>query len=571
MSIVDVNKIISATAEKRIHNAYNSMKENYNEVTAQGFKDVYSAESVVDVFEHSRLIFSEPMYGCDFYESMISNAVVPFSRLRDEYDKVKNYFTENSDNMGEIQKQKYENILHVLESRISESAKTATYAQFIKESIDSTFEDELMEAMYAYTTSEEKDATKVNEIMERVADPLVYFVYAPYVMESLSENNDESTVSSYAEKYVESCEINDDLNTWSHYVDKVLCCNNLGCDKSYTEAVSCVPRNERFIFKHYMESNLHDVLEKMNELTVDKSDVVYSTSVSAVNNIFADMMESEACKEENDESKTFADTMRAIALESSLNILVSEYQFAGNDKATANGYTIISESGKSLSEAYDEMITSYETLSHYTEASEDEDVDDLIDEDDDLDAVRGSNGKKPQAPKPKNLANKVQNKAMDKEAQYYKKKSIAKQKGQEIGNAVRAVGRVPMDILKNIKGMIRKLDEADDERRKRYLSEPGFRKKAFHNLRLAILYGTSATVGLATLPITMMARHYSKMKNRRMRNELMVELNTEIKICEEKISDANANGDTHEKYRLMRIKAKLENELVRVKTNSKYI
>ena len=56
-----------------------------------------------------------------------------------------------------------------------------------------------------------------------------------------------------------------------------------------------------------------------------------------------------------------------------------------------------------------------------------------------------------------------------------------------------------------------------------------------------------------------------------MKNELVREIGTEIKICEEKINDANANGDTKEKYRLMRIKDQLDAELVRVKVNSKYV
>ena len=128
-----------------------------------------------------------------------------------------------------------------------------------------------------------------------------------------------------------------------------------------------------------------------------------------------------------------------------------------------------------------------------------------------------------------------------------------------------------MDTLKSIKKQIRTLDEADDERRKNYMTEPGFRKKAFRNLKLAILYGSAANVKLSLVPVVALARHYSKMKDRRMQNELAREIGTEIKVCEEKISDANAAGDTKEKYRLMRIKDQLDAELVRVKTNSKYV
>ena len=115
------------------------------------------------------------------------------------------------------------------------------------------------------------------------------------------------------------------------------------------------------------------------------------------------------------------------------------------------------------------------------------------------------------------------------------------------------------------------MDEKDDLRRKKFLAEPGFRKKAFHNLKLAILYGTTATVSLALMPVTLLARHYSKQKDRRVRNELIKEIETEIKITDEKITDASGEGDRQEKYKLMRIKAKLENELLRIRMNSRYI
>jgi hypothetical protein len=73
------------------------------------------------------------------------------------------------------------------------------------------------------------------------------------------------------------------------------------------------------------------------------------------------------------------------------------------------------------------------------------------------------------------------------------------------------------------------------------------------------------------VPVIAIARHYSKDKDRRIRNELAHELDTEIKVTEEKISDASANGDHQQKYKLMRIKASLEKEAMRVKTNSKYV
>jgi F0F1-type ATP synthase assembly protein I len=62
-----------------------------------------------------------------------------------------------------------------------------------------------------------------------------------------------------------------------------------------------------------------------------------------------------------------------------------------------------------------------------------------------------------------------------------------------------------------------------------------------------------------------------KKKTLRIRNELAAELDTEIKVCEEKINDANADQNQKEKYKLMRLRDKLVAERTRVRTNSKYI
>ena len=60
-------------------------------------------------------------------------------------------------------------------------------------------------------------------------------------------------------------------------------------------------------------------------------------------------------------------------------------------------------------------------------------------------------------------------------------------------------------------------------------------------------------------------------RNKRIKNELLVELDTEIQVTEEKIQDASSNGDQQQKYQLMRLKKKLEAEKIRVVTNSKRI
>ena len=53
----------------------------------------------------------------------------------------------------------------------------------------------------------------------------------------------------------------------------------------------------------------------------------------------------------------------------------------------------------------------------------------------------------------------------------------------------------------------------------------------------------------------------------RTKRQILKELETEIKICEEKIEDSKSEAKKEEKYKLMRIKAKLEAEHERIKYN----
>lgn len=175
------------------------------------------------------------------------------------------------------------------------------------------------------------------------------------------------------------------------------------------------------------------------------------------------------------------------------------------------------------------------------------------------------------APKAKNVANSIQYKAMDAEAKQMALFGKVARTGQDVVNAGKAVMALPMNVVKEIKKVSDDLDKADDNRRKAFMTDPGFRKKSFHNLKMAIMYGTAVQINLALLPILLIIRHFSKDKDIRIRNELIREIETEIKVCEEKITDASSAGDNKEKYRLIRIKEKLLAELARVKSNSKYV
>lgn len=571
MSVLDVNKIINGTPVKRLKNGYNKMKENYTAESAHEYYDIYSNEPLSFLLENSRLIFSEPYLGEAFYESCVTEKVCCFTQIENEREKVLSYIEENGDKMNEGQKSLYDKLATYLESLSEQTKRTQMYASYIKENIDDRFEEVLSNALYAYEKSEEKDNSQIEELFESVENPTVFFTYAPYVAGIISSNRFNTMVKNFCE--MASVPTEYDEEQWKTYVETVICGNALNYDKAYVEAVNNIQnRSTRTIFEYYMNTSIKDKLEELVTESVSK-DIYHVTRTSAVNSIFMDMYEASLGDGSNEEFKEELEIYKGIAYEATLNLIVADYQSSNDTSEVVPYYTLLGES-VSIEQAFETVNNMYQSSTIFAlEAGSDDDVtdDDLDNMERDISGNEGTDGKKPQAPKPKNLANKVQFSAMDKEAKQQRKMSIRQQKGQEVKNAVNAVTALPKNVIDSIKGQVKQLDEKDDERRKNYMTEPGFRKKAFRNLKVAILYGTAAQAKLAFVPIVMMCRHLSKKKDRRIRNELIREIETEIKVTEEKINDANANGDTKEKYKLIRIKDRLDAELVRVKVNSKYV
>lgn len=174
-------------------------------------------------------------------------------------------------------------------------------------------------------------------------------------------------------------------------------------------------------------------------------------------------------------------------------------------------------------------------------------------------------------PEKKNIFQRIQNKALDANVQFKKKVAESRRTSVDVKNAGKAVAKIPMSVTDSIKKTVNEWDEMDDNRRKEYIIKPGFRKKYFKALKLCIMHYGAFAVNPVLNIVLAICQKFSHSKDIRIRNELVRELKAEIKVTEEKIEDAKANGDNKQKYQLMRIKEKLDAELVRVGVNSKYI
>ena len=174
-------------------------------------------------------------------------------------------------------------------------------------------------------------------------------------------------------------------------------------------------------------------------------------------------------------------------------------------------------------------------------------------------------------PEKRNIFQRVQNKALDANVQFKKKVAEAKRKSVDAKNAGKAVSKIPENVTSSIKSQINEWDTMDDNKRKEYILKPGVRKKYFRALKLCIYHGALFAINPVLNIVLFIATKLGHSKDERIRNEVLTELESEIKVTEEKIEDARRREDDKQKYQLMRIRDKLQAEVVRVSSNSKVI
>lgn len=568
---IDIERIINGTPDKRIVNAYNTLKNDYTEENAGRYKEVYSNEPISSILDNAEIIFSEPYFGTKFFIDLVnSSSAIWFTRYEDIYSKISNFYDTYATKMNEVQKENLAKLQDAMHSKLIESGNVINYAYYIRDNIGD-IESDLLDAVI-----EEKTMVVEDTIIENIDNIIVLFTYLPYVANVFHPE----TLDKIAEHLLVACDINNDFDNdmWSTYIECVIMANKLSKDKGWLEAVhdNINNRSLRQLLREFINTDLNEVISNMNIKRV-KSVPHHVSIESAIDDQLLNMEFGDMNFEENSITKKGFEDYTRIAFEKTSEHIGIEYSYTNNTESTIEGYSLFRENC-SLDDAY-----TY--ISAFVEAEE---TNFEVDNKDNRDYL-ASTAKSPKtkesnsgssrdyvatnskAPKAKNVANSIQYKAMDAEAKQMALFGKVARTGQDVVNAGKAVMALPMNVVKEIKKVSDDLDKADDNRRKAFMTDPGFRKKSFHNLKMAIMYGTVVQINLALLPILLIIRHFSKDKDIRIRNELIREIETEIKVCEEKITDASSAGDNKEKYRLIRIKEKLLAELARVKSNSKYV
>lgn len=547
---IDIDKIINGTPDKRIVNAYNTLKNDYTEENAERYKAVYSNESISSILDNAEIIFSEPYYGTSFFTELVeSDSAIWFSRYEDIYSKISNFYDTYATRMNQVQKESLANLQDIMHEKLISSKTVINYAYYIRDNIGD-IEFRLLD----YISHENSSAIE-DTIMNNIDNVIVLFTYLPYVANYIHPE----TLDSIGVHILEVCDIREEFDNdmWSSYIECVIMANKLSKDSGWIDAVNTNinSRNLRQLLREFANTNLNDVISNMNVKRV--KEIPHHASIeSAIEDQLINMEYGDMNFEKNSISKKGFEDFTRIAFEKTYDHVGIEYSYTNDTDSTIDGFSLFKENC-SLDDAYTQLDLYIET----------EDTDFEVNDKDGREYLAST----AKAPKTKSIANKIQYKAMDAEAKQMALFGKIAKKGQDVVNAGKAVMALPMNVVKEIKKVSADLDKADDDNRKAFMTDPGFRKKSFHNLKMAIMYGTAVQINLALLPIILIIRHFSKEKDIRIRNELIREIETEIKVCEEKITDAGSGGDNKEKYRLIRIKEKLLAELARVKSNSKYV
>lgn len=136
-----------------------------------------------------------------------------------------------------------------------------------------------------------------------------------------------------------------------------------------------------------------------------------------------------------------------------------------------------------------------------------------------------------------------------------------------IKQSVSGIAKVAKNSEDNANEVINNVKQLDyDERRERII-KGGFMRKLKKIIRDGILYAALWQVKPVIAAIVFLGRTaIDKNADNNTRRDILTELEGELRITEEKISDAQSKGDNKAKYNLMRIKNQLEREIERIKS-----
>ena len=155
MAYIDTNKILYGSPKKKLIIGFDNLKKNFNESSAKEYSELYKNQSLGFILENSRLIFSEPFCGYEFYSDILTGdeEMCAFPKYEVELEKINTFIDENRDNMSDEQLKMYTDLRDKLIQKMKDCRNTRVIAQQIDDKtkdIDDKTSDKISNALFNY-------------------------------------------------------------------------------------------------------------------------------------------------------------------------------------------------------------------------------------------------------------------------------------------------------------------------------------------------------------------------------------------------------------------------------------
>lgn len=614
MPEVNTKAIINGTPRKVIQLAYEAMKEDHNEVTAKDFYETYASYDIPVLLENSRYIFAEPIYGTEFYRSFMESGCIPFSSYMEEREKIKELMVNQDSSMNESTKKWYTSLYESVDQLCERHKNCAVMEQTLSENQDCV--NRFITEAYKRLHGADNQSVLVEAYQE--LSPLAKILY---LTETATRLDMEYELIETINSFPTDCIATESMNDFSNGMDLILLMNRIGKDSVIQEAVANFENvHLRMIYRGLTKESALELLQEAMENHLDEVPGDMDLPMDeTVNYLLEKAIDDEdGFYTESGKVGEFTNTLRKYILyEHCLSEVIEEAAVASSDAITdqsvvkefalAQGFdpltVTVDDAIIMMTEAVSELREHLSDLIHVSYLKEYRDdgkqtnlmrrtASNILEEENSKASKNGKSDQwkkdirdelsddekekseekeeKPIMPK-QDLHTKVQSVALDADVKAKTVGGKVKKIATDIKQTGKAVLRVPGNLVNGVKSMISDFNAWDDNRKKAEILKPGFRKGFWSKFRTVLTYGISFAINPLLVIVTYMCRTAAREKNKYLRNELALELQTEIKVVSAKIEDANSKGDNSQKYQLMRIQDKLEKERIRVISNSKYV
>lgn len=278
MPELNIDRILNENPAKVLLREYTNLKSDYTKMNALKYKSLYESASLSFVLENSSCIFTEPMYGCDFYKSIMESQLIPFDMLLDEYDKVFEYTNTNLKKMSETQKEKYTSLLECVKDRCDSTRNSCNLYTSMMENAESA--RQYYDVMYEQKRTGALDITPFLELYEEYENPNIMDT-----INIMMEFTDESIeLYNYMKSlYVEEASSPEDYRL-NEFTANVL--SRMMKDKAIYERVTKLPNiNLRHIIMGLSGVDGSDMISEITERVLPSEPVL--EAVSAVDALSA--------------------------------------------------------------------------------------------------------------------------------------------------------------------------------------------------------------------------------------------------------------------------------------------